>query len=503
MTHRTSGLRRIRWLALAAALSGCAVGPNFKPPPPPSVTGYTPQPLPPQTASAPIAGGEVQRFVAGMDIPGQWWTLFHSPALNELVEQALKNNPSVRAAQAALRQANENVKAQRGSYFPTVQAGYNVTREKNAVGTLAPTLSSGAELFTLHTAQVNVSYVLDLFGANRRQVESLQALADAQRYELAGTYLTLSSNVVAAAVQEASLRAQVTATQDIVQSGRESLAILRHQLEIGAIAQLDVMAQESALAASEATLPALQKQLAQQDDLLAILTGRFPADAAVAQFSLADLQLPQDLPLSVPSKLVRQRPDVLQAEAQLHAASAQVGVAIADLLPQIAITAQAGGASTSVASLLASGNTFWSAGANLTQTLFAGGALWHHKLAADAALDQAGEQYRSVVLAAFQNVADTLQALELDADGVRATQRAEAAAATSLTATRRNVEIGAVGYLALLSAEQAYQQAALNLAQALANRYADTAALFQALGGGWWSQQVASADEQRPRRASN
>jgi NodT family efflux transporter outer membrane factor (OMF) lipoprotein len=364
---------------------------------------------------------------------------------------------------------------------------------------LAPTLSSGAELFTLHTAQVNVSYVLDLFGANRRQVESLQALADAQRYELAGTYLTLSSNVVAAAVQEASLRAQVAATQDIVQSGRESLAILRHQLEIGAIAQLDVMAQESALAASEATLPALQKQLAQQDDLLAILTGRFPADAAVPEFSLADLQLPQDLPLSVPSKLVRQRPDVLQAEAQLHAASAQVGVAIADLLPQIAITAQAGGASTSVATLLASGNTFWSAGANLTQTLFAGGTLWHHKLAADAALDQAGEQYRSVVLAAFQNVADTLQALELDADGVRATQRAQAAAATSLTATRRNVEIGAVGYLALLSAEQAYQQAALNLAQALANRYADTAALFQALGGGWWSQQVASVDEQRPR----
>ena len=253
------------------------------------------------------------------------------------------------------------------------------------------------------------------------------------------------------------------------------------------------MAQETALAASEASLPALHKQLAQQEDLLAILTGRFPAETTPPAFDLTDLRLPQELPLSVPSKLVRQRPDVLEAEAQLHAASAQVGVAIADLLPQIAITAQAGGASTSPGTLFAAGNTFWSAGASLTQTLFAGGALWHHKLAADAALDQAGEQYRSVVLGAFQNVADTLRALELDADAVAAAERANAAATATLTATRRNVEIGASSYLALLNAQQAYQQAALNLAQALANRYADTAALFQALGGGWWSQQVASA----------
>ena len=485
-------LRALCCLILAAS-SGCAVGPNFKRPAAPAVDRYTPQPLPAETAATAIAGGEAQRFVAGMDIPGQWWTLFQSPELNELVTRALRNNPDLRAAQAALRQAEENVKAQRGSYLPTVQAGYDLTRQKNAVGTLAPTLSSGAEIFTLHTAQVNVSYMLDLFGANRRQVESLQALADAQRYELAGTYLTLSSNVVAAAVQDASLRAQVKATQDIVTSGRESLAILKHQLEIGAIASLDVMAQESALAASEASLPALQKQLAQQEDLLAILTGRFPAETDPPAFNLADLRLPQELPLSVPAKLVRQRPDVLQAEAQLHAASAQVGVAIADLLPQIAITAQAGGASTSPGTLFAAGNTFWSAGASLTQTLFAGGALWHHKLAADAALDQAGEQYRSVVLSAFQNIADTLRALELDADAVAAAERANAAATATLTATRRNVEIGATSYLALLNAQQTYQQAALNLAQALANRYADTAALFQALGGGWWSQQVASA----------
>jgi NodT family efflux transporter outer membrane factor (OMF) lipoprotein len=498
-----AALRTLRLLALGGALSGCAVGPNFKPPAAPSVASYTPQPLASETTSAPMPGGEAQRLVAGMDIPGQWWTLFHSPALNELVEQALRNNPSVRAAQAALRQANENVAAQRGNYFPSIQAGYDVTRAKNAVGTLAPTLSSGAQLYTLHTAQLNVGYVLDLFGANRRQVESMQALADAQRYELAGTYLTLSSNVVAAAVQVAVLRAQVAATEDILKSGRESLEILRRQLENGAVAELDVMAQQAALAAAEASLPGLQKQLAQQQDLLAVLAGRFPADAPALDFSFADLTLPQNLPVTVPSKLVRQRPDVLEAEAALHAATAQVGVAIADLLPQIAISAQAGGAATSVGTLFASGNTFWSAGASLTQTLFAGGALWHHKLAADAALDQAGEQYRAAVLAAFQNVADTLRALELDADALRATQHAQEAAASTLTATRKNVEIGAASYLALLSAQQNYQQAALNLAQALGNRYADTAALFQALGGGWWSQQVASVDDRAARTPSH
>jgi NodT family efflux transporter outer membrane factor (OMF) lipoprotein len=273
----------------------------------------------------------------------------------------------------------------------------------------------------------------------------------------------------------------------VITSERESLKILEHQYEIGAIARLDVMAQESALASTEATLPGLQKQLAQERDLLAVLVGRLPSDEPVERFTLEDLTLPQDLPLSVPAALVRQRPDVLQAEAQLHSATAQVGVALANMLPEISLTGSAGGTSTALSQLFASGNTFWSGGGTLSQTLFAGGTLWHRKRAADAALDQAGAQYRSTVLAAFQQVADTLHALQLDADTEAAAGRAERAAADSLPVVRHNVELGSVSYLALLQSQQSYQQARLALAQARASRFADTAALFQALGGGWWN----------------
>lgn len=474
-------------LLCTALLSACAVGPNFRRPEVPAAAGYGQEPLPEQTEAAGTTGGEAQRFLAGRDIPGQWWTLFRSSALDELVSQALKKNPTLASARAALLQANENVAAQQGSFFPQVQAGYDASRQQNAVGTLAPTLSSGAQMFTLHTAQVSVSYLLDIWGANRRQVESLKAQADYQRYQLEAAYLTLTANVVTAAIQEASLRAQLAATLDIVRSEREAAQILRHQYELGSIAELDVLAQEAAAAAAEATVPGLEKQLKQQRHLLTALVGSFPTEEPKERFELADLSLPLDIPVSVPASLIRQRPDVLAAEAQLHAATADVGVALANLLPQISLTASAGGASTVFGQLLSKGNTFWTAGASLSQTLFDGGTLYHRKRAADAALDQAGAQYRGVVLAAFQNVADCLTALEQDAAAVSANLRAEQAAASSLTATRHNVELGSVSYLALLNAQQTYQQAVLNLAQARANRYADTAALFQALGGGWWN----------------
>lgn len=471
---------------LGTLLASCAVGPNFKPPQAPHA-GYQKQPLPPQTEGAGTVGGESQRFVAGMDIPGEWWTVFHSRALDELVEQALKRNPTLASAKAALRQANELVAAQQGAFFPQVQAGYSFSRQLNPVGTLQPTLTSEVPLFNLHTAQVSVSYALDVFGGNRRQVEALEAQADYQRDLLHAAYVTLSANVVAAAIQEASLRAQLAATEDIVRSEREAARILRRQYQLGSIAEIDVMAQEAALAATEATVPGLQKQLEQQRHLLAALAGRFPSDEPSQRFKLSDLTLPRDIPVSLPSALIRQRPDVLAAEAQLHAATAEVGVAVANLLPQINLTASAGGVSTVFGQLLNTGNKFWTAGAGLTQTLFEGGTLLHRERAARAAMDQAGAQYRSVVLGAFQNVADSLTALKLDASAVAASLRAEQAAASSLAATRSNVELGSTSYLALLSAQQTYQQAVLSLAQARANRYADTAALFQALGGGWWN----------------
>jgi NodT family efflux transporter outer membrane factor (OMF) lipoprotein len=467
-----------------AALGLCAcVGPNFHRPTPPSADRYTAQALPQETASAQGAGGAAQRFLTGQEVPRDWWRRFGSAELDGLVTEALRANPNVQAAQAALRQAMENTAAQRGAYFPTVQAGFAASREQDAVGVLSPNLTSGAALYNLYTPQVTVTYVPDIFGGNRRAVESLAAQAEASRFQLDATYLTLTANVVTAAIQEASLRAQIAATARMIALEREALLVLRHELELGAVAESDVFGQDAALAQLEATLPPLNRQLEQTRDLLAVLTGHLPADFKPPSFDLEQLQLPTDIPLGVPSQLVERRPDVRAAEAQLHAATAQVGVAIANFLPQVTLTGNAGSSATAMSDLFKAGTGFWFAGASLSQTLFEGGTLLHRKRAADAALDQAGAQYRAAVLTAFQNVADALHALDTDADALNAAGRAEAAAAKSLEVARRQLELGSVSYLALVSAEQTYQQAVISLIQARANRYADTAALFQALGG--------------------
>jgi len=470
--------------AWCAALGLCAcVGPNFHRPVPPRVDRYTAEPLAPETASTVGHGGAAQRFLMEQEVPRDWWTRFGSEELDALVTEALRANPSVQAAQAALRQALEITAAQRGAYFPTVQASFDPSRNQNAIGVLAPTLNSGTALFNLYTAQVSVTYVPDVFGVNRRQVESLAALAEASRFQLDATYLTLTANVVTTAIQESGLRAQIAAIERVIALERESLSVMRRELELGAIAEGDVYAQEAALAQLEATLPPLHRQLHSSRDALAALTGHLPADAEPVRFELDQLQLPADLPLGVPSQLVERRPDVRAAEAQLHAATAQVGVAIANLLPQVTITGNAGSSATAMADLFKSGTRFWSVGASLTQTLFAGGTLIHRKRAADAALDQAGALYRAAVLTAFQNVADALHALDADADAMGAAARAEDAGRRSLDVVRHQLELGSVSYLALVGAEQTYQQALISLTQARANRYADTAALFQALGG--------------------
>jgi NodT family efflux transporter outer membrane factor (OMF) lipoprotein len=467
-------------------MTGCAVGPNFQRPTTPTVDRYTQQPLPAQTASVEVKGGEAQRFVQDMDIPGQWWTLFRSKPLNDLIEHALKANPDMEAAQAALRIARENVYAQQGAFFPSVEANFNPTRQKTA-GVLTSPLANGNYIYSLHTAQVTVAYVPDVFGGIRRQVESLKAQADSQRFQLKATYLTLTSNVVATAVQEAALRGQIAATKRIIDIQSQSLELLQHQFELGQIASGDVVAQEAALAQVQAMLPPLEKQLAQQRDMLARLAGRFPTESLVEEFALSSLHLPQELPVSLPSKLVEQRPDVRSAEEQLHAASAEIGVSIANRLPNITLSANAGSSATAISQLFTSGTGFWGLAGNLTQPIFQGGTLLHRQRAAEAAYDQAAAQYRSVVLTAFQNVADTLHAIQSDADALKASVAAERAADKSLSIAHSQLELGNISYLALLNAEQTYQQAMINLVQALANRYADTAALFQALGGGWWN----------------
>ena len=471
-------------LAALALLSGCAVGPDFHRAAAPAVAGYTRQPALPNTASADVAGGEEQRFIR-QDLPQQWWTLFQSPQLNALIEKALAGNPTIVAAQAALRQAMEQVSAQQGFFYPTVQAGFSASRQR-ASDTLSPPLSTPVMTFNLYTAQVTVGFTPDVFGGNRRQVESLQGVADSQRFLLEATYVTLTSNLVAAAIQEASLRAQIAATQEVIDLSTRSLALLRRQFELGYVAGLDVAAQEAALAQVEQTLPPLQRQLEQNRDLLTALAGRFPSDGPEEQFDLAMLHLPQDLPIGLPSQLVEQRPDVRAAEEQLHAASAQIGVAIANRLPQFTLTASLGGVETDFTQMFAPGNPFWSLAGNVLQTLFAGGTLLHRQRAAEAAFEQAAAQYRSTVITAFQNVADALYALQHDAETLKAAVAAERAARRTLDLTHKQQDLGYVNYLALLSAQQAYQQTLITRVQAQASRFADTAALFQALGGGWW-----------------
>ena len=483
--------------ALASLATGCAVGPDFSRPAAPDVQGYTPAPLPGETVSADVSGGEAQRFLRGMDIPGQWWTLFHSEPLNALIEEALKANPDLQSAQAGLRVARENVLAQEGAFFPTVTGNVAPSRQKNATGSLAPTAASGTPYLSLYTAQLSVSYMPDVFGLNRRTVESLAAQAEAQRFQVEATYLTLTSNLVNAAIEEASLRAQIAATEEIIKLETELLDLLRRQLALGQVAEAEVAAQDAALAAAEATLPPLEKQLGLQRDLLAALTGRFPSDEPAATFDLAALRLPEDLPVSIPSKLVEQRPDIRQAQENLHAASAAIGIAVANRLPNLTLTAADGSSATRIGQLFAPGNGFWSVAASLTEPIFDGGALLHKERAARAAYDEAAAQYRSTVIAAFRNVADSLRALQSDAKALQAAVRAEHAAAKSLDIARTQLRLGAINYLALLTSQQSYLQAVINLAQARANRYADTAALFQALGGGWWNHDVVATQPEQ------
>ena len=479
--------RSPRFIATVASLliAGCAVGPNFKKPAAPDVSDYTASPLPAAVTSTNVSGGEAQRFAKGGEIAADWWTLFHSAPLNELIDSSLKNNHDLKAAQAALAVARENVLAQRGVYYPSVTASFSGSRERQS-GQIAPTLNSNVFLFNLFTPQVSVSYVPDVFGLNRRNVESFEAQEQEVRFQMLATYTTLTSNVVVTAIQVASLQTQIEATRELVTINSGMVEILQYQFDKGYANRLDLAAQESQLAQINATLPPLLKQLAQQQDLLAALAGRFPNQAAAEHFELASLQLPQDLPVSLPSQLVAQRPDVLQAEANLHDASAKIGIATANRLPNIVLSANAGSSAAAIDQLFTSGTGFWGLGVEATAPIFQGGTLLHQERAAKAAYVQAAEQYRSTVLTAFQNVADTLVALEQDADALNAAAAAADAAKTTLDLAERQVKDGYAANLALLNAEQTYQQSRINLVQAQANRYADTAALFQALGGGWW-----------------
>lgn len=484
--------RHLTLLMLAATLGGCTLGPNFLSPGAPRTDRYLAEDQPMSLVSAGVPGGEAQRIVQSMDIPGQWWAVFRSQPLNDLIQSALVANPDIHAANAALRAAQANASAQRATLFPTLQGGLGASQNRVSNVLSAPT-ASGDFIYSLFTVGLTISYTLDIFGANRRAIESLEAQAEAQCFQLEAAYLSLASNVVAAAIQEASLRAQVDATRRIIAAQRETLGILRQQEGLGAITGADVASQEAALAQAETNLPPLEKALAQQRNLLATLLGRLPSVRVDERFELSDLTLPQELPLSLPSQLVEQRPDIRAAEASLHAASAQVGVATANQFPQLTLTAGLTPSSIVFGQLFAPGQTSSNVGGSLLQTIFDGGALAAKKRAAQAALDQADAQYRSTVLTAFRNVADTLRALEYDAIALQAAVNAERAAATSFNIARRRLDLGDTTYVVVLIAELTYKQAQLNRVQAQASRLTDTAALFQALGGGWWNRDESPA----------
>lgn len=470
-------------IALATLLTGCAVGPDFVKPSPPAVNNYT-------SSTAPVvpapAGGK-QTVLPGKDIPGQWWRLYGSKPLNQLIEQALRRNPDLRSAEAALGQARENADAQVGSLFPALDASGLVRRQKTS-GALFGSPGAGSSLFTLYNASVNVSYTLDVFGGVRRQIESLAAQADYQRFQLEAAYLTLTSNIVTTAIQESSLREQIAATRDIVDTQTRQLGLVEQRFELGAVAKSDVLAQQAALAQTQTNLPPLELQLAQARHRLTVLAGRFPSDEVEARFQLSDLHLPEELPLSLPSRLVRQRPDVRAQEALLHSASADIGVATANMLPNLTISASLASIATQASNLFMPGSGIWNVGANLTQPLFHGGQLLHKRRAAVQAYQQAAEQYRGTVLQAFRELADVLRAIDYDNAELAAQDVAVRTAAESLELAGKQFEIGATGFLELLNAQRTYHDTRIGLAKARAARYADTAALFLALGGGWWNR---------------
>ena len=501
-------------VAAAALASSCAVGPNFHNPEAPANAGYAPELLPESSSSADVHGGEVQHFIPDRDIPFQWWELFQCPALNSLIERAFKANPTVVAAQAALAQAQELVYAQQGFYFPSVGATYQAERHKiagnltndqapgvqgNGDNLSAPLQTPGVPPYTaplyynFQTAELTVGFVPDVFGGNRRQVESMAAQTEVQRFALEATYITLASNVAAAAIQEASLRAQIRATQEIIAADEKALQILRDQFRLGQAMRIDVAAEETALAQAKATLPPLQLQFEQGRDLIRALVGNLPNQDVPETFELDALHLPPELPVSLPSKIIEQRPDVRAAEAQLHTANAQVEVALAAMLPQFPITGSYGGNADQFSWMFRHGGPFWNLVGDMTQPLFQGGTLLHRKRAANDALEQAAAQYQSAVITAYQNVADALHASLSDADALAANVDAERAAKVTYDLTQRQMQVGYVNTLILLTAEAAYDQALLSRVQAQAARYTDSVALFQALGGGWWNRTAKAA----------
>lgn len=473
-------------------LSSCMVGPNFHSPPTPPVYSYTGTALPNSTVQAPAAGqgGKKQYFLIGRDLPSDWWRLFHSTQLNELIRAGIDNSPTIESAKAALLQAQELYYSQfASSFLPNITGQTSANRQRFAEASIGQG-TRPASIFNLYNVSASVSYNLDLFGGARRSLEALCAQVNYQRYQLEAAYLTLTSNIVTTAVTLASLKAQIKATKELVMAEENLYHLLNGQFELGAISKVNVLAQQAQLNQTRATLPPLEKDYAQNMHALSVFIGSVPDEKQIPTFDFKNLNLPAQLPLSIPSRLVRQRPDIRAAEALLHAASARIGVATANMYPQLTLNGNYGWEGSLIPSLFTSSTNVWNYGGTLLQTLFDGGALNAQRCAAIDAYKQALAQYKQTVLLGFKNVADVLRALEADAKELKLQKDAEVYSKKSLDLTIAQYKLGSINYLFILNAQRQYEFAQLNRIRAQAKRYNDTAALFQALGGGWWNRHV-------------
>jgi NodT family efflux transporter outer membrane factor (OMF) lipoprotein len=461
---------------------GCALGPDFVRPNPPQVKSYTHGTDPAATIPA---GGQTQFFEQGGSIAADWWRLFNSSKLDVVIKDAIAGNPTLQAAQASLRQSQDNLRAGYGVFYPQLNAGFDATRQKSLLA------SSGGSpvysIFNLFTLQATVSYVFDVFGGERRAVESLQAQVDFQRYEVKGTYLTLSGNIINAVIARAAYLEQIKTTEQIISLEREQAGIAKVQWQADTIPYSTVLTYLNQLAATEATLPPLRQELSQTEHLLATLTGHTPAEYAPPQVDWADLTLPVKLPLTLTSELVRQRPDILAAEAQLHSAGAEIGVATAALFPSFTVSGAYGLSNTSFNDLFKNTSSIWSLGSGIATPLFHGGTLWYNRQAAIESYNQSLANYRQTVLSAFAQVADTLRALEHDAETLQAQSQALSTSEEALRLVQANYQAGTANYLQVLLADNQYHQARIGYLEASAQRFQDTVALFVALGGGWWN----------------
>ncbi len=485
MNPRFVDSRRQRgWIAVTLGLASCAVGPDYVPPEAPKNSTYTSNTDPKVTA---VAEGQAQRFEAGKQIAADWWRLFKNPKLDAFVTQSINDNPTLQAAQARLRQSQDILQAGYGVFFPQIGGNLGASRQTSnprLMGSSAPN-----SVFNLFTLSASVNYTLDIWGGQRRQIEGLRAQAEAQRYTVLGTYIMLAGNVVNTAIAQAAYRAQIQSTEGLIVLEKEQVSIAHAQADAGTVPFSNVLSLESELASTQATLPALRQKVDEANHLLATLLGRAPADfsstSGAKGLDIKDFRLPENLPVSLPSQLVHQRPDILLAEAQLISANAQIGVTTAAMFPSLTLNSTVGVDSTSASNIFSPDNLFWSLGSNLAGPIFDGGTRWYQRRAAIEAHDAVLASYRQTVLNALAQVADTLRALEHDAETLSAQSDAVHATFDALHLTHINYQAGIATYLQLLMADEQYHQATLAHLQAQAQRLQDTVALYVALGGGW------------------